>query len=72
VAATEKGLPALCGVEPLLTKELGSRYNPHYMGTNSAGVIMGELMRHLGYAAAAQAKRDGLKNLHIGISGVSA
>jgi hypothetical protein len=45
--ATDNGLPALCGVEPLLKKELGSRYSPHDMGTVSAGAIVGELMRHL-------------------------
>src|SRR5664280_881229 len=33
LAATENGLPALCGVEPLLKKELGNRYSPHDMGT---------------------------------------
>ncbi len=47
LAATEKGLPALCCVEPLLMKEPGSRYNPHDMGTNSAGVIMGELEKYV-------------------------
>lgn len=56
LAATEKGLPALCGVEPLLKKELSNRYSPHDMGTVSAGAIMGELMRHLGYTAAGEAK----------------
>ena len=56
LVATDKGLPALCGVEPLLKKELGERYNPHDMGTNLAGVITGELMTHLGYSAAGEAK----------------
>jgi hypothetical protein len=56
IAATKKGLPALCGVEPLLKKELGNRYSPHDMGTVSAGSIIGELMRHLGYTAAGEAK----------------
>ena len=56
LTATENGLPALCGVEPLLKNELGSRYSPHDMGTVSAGAIMGQLMRHLGYAAAGEAK----------------
>jgi len=54
--ATEKGLPALCGVEPLLTKALGDLYNPYDMGTNRAGVIIGELMTFLGYSPAGQAK----------------
>lgn len=56
LAATEKGLPALCGVEPLLRKELGTRYGPHDMGTVSAGSIIGELMRHLGYTTGGEAK----------------
>jgi hypothetical protein len=56
LVATDKGLPALCGVEPLLKKELGERYNPHDMGTNLAGVITGELMTHLRYSAAGEAK----------------
>lgn len=56
IAATEKGLPALCGVEPFLKEELGNRYSPHDMGTVSAGAIMGELMRHLGYTAAGEGK----------------
>lgn len=54
--ATAKGLPALVGVEPLLISDLGDRYSPHDMGTVSAGSIVGELMRHLGYVDAGQAK----------------
>ena len=56
LVATDKGLPALCGVEPLLKKELGDRCNPHDIGTNRAGLIIGELMTHLGYSAAGEAK----------------
>jgi hypothetical protein len=55
-AATEQGLPALCGVEPLLIKELGDRYSPHDWGTVTAGAIMGDVMRHLGYIANGDAK----------------
>jgi hypothetical protein len=47
--ATEQGKPALCGVEPLLTKELGDQYGPHDQGTMNAGYIVGELMRYRGY-----------------------
>ena len=49
VEATEKGLPALAGVDPLLSAELGSRYKPHDQGTSWAGQIQAALMRHLGY-----------------------
>lgn len=49
VAATEAGLPALAGVEPLIVADLGDRYHPHNDGTKSAGGIVGELMRSLGY-----------------------
>lgn len=49
IAATEKGLPALAGVEPLFTAELGERYHPHDGGTMNACYIVAGLMRHLGY-----------------------
>ena len=37
IVATEEGLPALAGVEPLFTAELGERYHPHDGGTMNAG-----------------------------------
>jgi hypothetical protein len=49
IEATENGLPALAGVERRIVDDLGSRYHPHDLGTVSAGSIMAELMRHLGY-----------------------
>lgn len=49
VDATERGLPALAGIEPLIVAALGDRYHPHDGGTQNAGFIVGELMRHLGY-----------------------
>ena len=49
VEATDKGLPALAGVEPLIVAALGERYHPHDGGTVNAGYIVAELMRHLGY-----------------------
>jgi hypothetical protein len=49
VDATENGLPALAGIEPLIIAALGDRYHPHDGGTQNAGFIVGELMRHLGY-----------------------
>jgi hypothetical protein len=56
LAATEKGLPALSGVEPLLMKELGSQYTLHDDGTKNSGSIIAQLMRHLGYTAAGEVK----------------
>jgi hypothetical protein len=49
IEATERGLPALAGVEQFIRAELGERYHPHDQGTMNAGYIVGELMRHLGY-----------------------
>jgi hypothetical protein len=54
VAATEAGLPALAGVEPLIVANLAERYHPHNDGTRSAGGLVGELMRFLGYELAGQ------------------
>lgn len=54
VAATDASLPALAGVEPLIVADLGDRYHPHNDGTKSAGGIVGELMRFLGYELAGQ------------------
>lgn len=56
IEATNKGLPALAGVEPFISADLGDRYNPHDGGTMNAGYIQGELMRHLGYVDAGQGK----------------
>ncbi|OBQ82992.1 hypothetical protein [Mesorhizobium sp. WSM3873] len=47
--ATEAGLPALAGVEPLIVADLGAQYHPHDLGTVDAGSIVGAVMRHLGY-----------------------
>lgn len=41
--------PAMALVDPLLQRELGDAYKPDHMITVSAGSIVGELMRHLGY-----------------------
>jgi hypothetical protein len=49
VEATEKGLPALAGIERLIVAALGDRYHPHDGGTVNAGFIVAELMRHIGY-----------------------
>ncbi|MGO6791403.1 hypothetical protein [Rhizobium ruizarguesonis] len=49
IDATASRLPALAGVEPLIVADLGDRYHPHNDGTKSAGGIVGELMRFMGY-----------------------
>src|SRR5579859_4388883 len=56
IEATEKGLPALAGVDPLLSAKLGELYMPHDGGTVNAGFLMAELMRHLGYVENGQGK----------------
>lgn len=55
IRATKEGLPALAGIEPLIVADLGNRYHPHDLGTASAGSIVGELMRHLGYVKGKEA-----------------
>jgi hypothetical protein len=54
--ATEKGLPALAGVEGLIVGQLGNQYGPHDGGTLNAGYIQAGLMRHLGYVEDGQGK----------------
>jgi hypothetical protein len=49
IAATQVGLPAMAGVDPLLQVALGVDYGPHNMGTATAGGLVGELMTSLGY-----------------------
>jgi hypothetical protein len=56
VGATERGLPALAGIEPLFVAALGDRYHPHDGGTQNAGFIVGVLMRHLGYVKNGEGK----------------
>lgn len=56
VDATKQGLPALCGVDILLQAELGDLYHKHDPGTASAGSVVAELMRHLGYREAGKGK----------------
>jgi hypothetical protein len=54
IEATDRGLPALAGIEPLFVAALGDRYHPHDRGTVNAGFIVAELMRHLGYVEEGQ------------------
>ncbi len=54
LAATAAGLPAMAGIDPLLQVALGVDYGPHNMGTQTAGGLVAELMRSLGYKKAGQ------------------
>jgi hypothetical protein len=49
IEVTEQGLPAICGVEPMLIKALGVDYGGHNMTTNIAGRFIAERMQQLGY-----------------------
>jgi hypothetical protein len=54
IEATDKGLPALAGVEPLIVEGLGNRYHSHDQGTMNAGSLVATVMRHSGYVEAGQ------------------
>ncbi len=54
IDATKQGMPALCGVDILWQAELGDLYGKHDLGTASAGAVVAEVMRHLGYREAGQ------------------
>jgi hypothetical protein len=60
IASTKMGLPALAGVDPLLSQALGVDYGPHNWGTIIAGSMVGELMHSLGY------KKTGRKSMPPG------
>jgi hypothetical protein len=49
IAATEKGLPAMSGVDGRLSELLGVDYGGHNMATATAGSMVAERMRQLGY-----------------------
>jgi hypothetical protein len=54
VAAVAANKPALAGVDPLLKADLKERYNKEDLGTASAGDIVANAMRSLGYTEAGQ------------------
>jgi hypothetical protein len=56
IEATKNGIPALCGLDPLLQAEIGDRYGKHDLGTAVAGTVVAEVMRHLGYRETGQGK----------------
>ena len=49
IAATDAGLPALAGIDPLLSAALGVDYGPHNDGTINAGYLVAQMMRMQGY-----------------------
>jgi hypothetical protein len=49
VAAAEAGLPAMAGIDPMLSAALGADYGKHNMSTATAGDLVARLMRSLGY-----------------------
>jgi len=49
VKATDSGLPALQGVDPILVRELGADYGPHNRGTLEAGYEVAQMMHSRGY-----------------------
>lgn len=49
IDAVEKGLPPLAGIDPLLLDKLGVDYGAHNMTTATAGAMIADLMRSLGY-----------------------
>jgi hypothetical protein len=47
--ATARGLPALAGLDPLLSRALGPDYGSHNESTVQAGYLVTNMMRQLGY-----------------------
>lgn len=49
IRTTQAGEPAIAGVDPLLSAALPGQYTGENRATVTAGVLVGELMRMLGY-----------------------
>jgi hypothetical protein len=54
LAANDAGLPAIAGVDGMLNEALGIEYQGANLATATAGALVGELMRSLGYEKAGQ------------------
>ena len=52
MAAAAAGLPAMAGIDPLLSTALGADYGKHNFATATAGDLVAKLMRSLGYTEA--------------------
>jgi hypothetical protein len=57
IAAANAGLPALAGIDPMLSTAFGADYGKHNLATATAGDFVAKLMRSLGY------KKVGRKDL---------
>lgn len=49
IAATDDGLPAIAGVDHMLSQALGVEYQQDNRGTVTAGILVGQMMTYLGY-----------------------
>ncbi|KAA2236802.1 hypothetical protein [Salinarimonas soli] len=49
ILATEQGLPALAGVEPLLVSQMGDDYAKTYEATIQAGYVVTQMMKANGF-----------------------
>ncbi|HTT85401.1 MAG TPA: hypothetical protein VMF67_18130 [Rhizomicrobium sp.] len=49
IAATERGLPALAGIDPLISEHLDKEYAETYEATIQAGYLVANMMRANGY-----------------------
>jgi hypothetical protein len=49
IAATEAGLPAMAGIDRMLSQTLGVDYGGHNMSIATAGSLVAKRMRQLGY-----------------------
>jgi hypothetical protein len=49
IAATEAGLPTIAGIDRTLSQTLGVDHGGHNMSTATAGSLVAERMRQLGY-----------------------
>jgi hypothetical protein len=49
IQSTNNGLPALAGIDPLLSSALGVDYGSHNDGTINAGFLVAQMMRMQGY-----------------------
>ena len=55
IGATQKGMPALAGIDPILKSRLGSEYIKSYEATIQAGYLVAKMMQKAGYEKSHQA-----------------
>lgn len=49
VEAAAKGIPPMAVLDPMIAGKLGDRYGKHNMTTHTAGGLVADLMREMGY-----------------------